>query len=247
MPREKRTEKTKGQPAKTSKKVVVKESPIQEQELVSPKDNGTSQPKAVIGKYFNFENIKKYRPSRRDYFVILIIGLLLIAYYKKSWIIAATVNGSPVTNYELMNRMNQQYHDQILNQMINEKIVLDEAHKNGINISDSDINQKISQIEAGVGGPQVLDNLLAQQGQSRSSLKEQVRMQLTIEKLYDKDATVSSEEVTQFIATNKDQLQSTDSAEQIKEATELLKQQKISQIFGSKFQQLKQQSSIHIF
>ncbi len=72
-------------------------------------------------------------------------------------------------------------------------------------------------------------------------------IQLAITKLYDKEATVSAEEVSKFIETNKDQLKATDSAGQEKEAYDNLKQQKLSQIFSQKFQQLKQKANIKIF
>lgn len=191
--------------------------------------------------------LKSYRPNKKAYLIIFVIGLLILSYYKKSWFVVATVNGSPITNYELLSRMDKQYHQQILTQMINEKLLLGEAQKNGVTIGESDVNQKISQIETSVGGAQVLDGLLSQQGQTRVGLRDQVKLQLTIEKMYEKDASVSSQEVADFISKNKDQLQSSDSAEQSKEATDIIKQQKISKIFGDKFQQLKTQANIKTF
>ena len=61
------------------------------------------------------------------------------------------------------------------------------------------------------------------------------------------EATVSAEEVNQFISSNKNYLKATDSAGQIKEAGDSLKQQKLSQIFSQKFQDLKQKASVKIF
>ena len=98
-----------------------------------------------------------------------------------------------------------------------------------------------------MGGAQALDNLLSQQGQSRDTIRQQLKLQLSIEKLYTNDATVSAEEVTKFIEQNKDQLRATDSAGQEKEAYDNLKNQKLTQIFSQKFQELRQKAKIQIF
>ena len=188
-----------------------------------------------------------YKKDKRVYLVVLLIGLSLLIFYKKAWFIAAMVNNTPISNFEVLYKMNQQYRSQTLSQLINEKLILAQARKNNITVTPSDIDKKISQIESSVGGAQILDNLLTQQNQTRQGLRDQLVIQLSIEKLYDKDATVSADQIDNFIASNKDSLRATDSAGQIKEATDTLKQQKLSQIFNDKFQSLKQSAKIQIF
>lgn len=204
------------------------------------------------GKLNNFLNnfpdkITNYRPSKRDYLILLVIGVLVLAMFKKSLFIAALVNGSPITNLELQLKLNQQFKSQILNQMINEKIILDEARKGGALPSEAEINQKITELETNVGGKDTLDTLLSQQGQTRTSLQDQIRIQIAITKLYEKEATISAEEVSKFIEENQAQLKATDSASQQLEAENILKQQKLSQIFNQKFGELRQKAKIQIF
>lgn len=200
----------------------------------------------LLGK-FSPDTIKNYRPSKNIYIVLLIAGILLLATFKKGWFVAAMVNGQPVSNLELQARLNQQFRDQTLNQMINEKIILDEAAKNNALPSDSEVTKRVSEIETSVGGVQAFNNLITQQGQSRESVKKQLKIQLSIEKLYAKDATVSAEEVDKFLETNKDTLRATDSAGQKTEAETTLKQQKLSQTFQQKFQELRTRAKIQIF
>lgn len=204
------------------------------------------------GKLNNFLNtfsdrVIGFRKSKIFYIVLIAAALLLLAIYKKSWIIAATVNGSPVSNIELQMRLNEQFKTQTLNQLINEKIILGEAAKNNVVVAGSEIDKKISEIETSVGGAQSLDAMLSQQGQNRKSIRAQIKIQATIEKLYSKDATVSAEEVTEFIDQNKEQLRATDSAGQQKEAYDAIKNQKLSQIFSQKFQELRSKAKIQIF
>lgn len=191
--------------------------------------------------------LKNFKNSKIFYIVLIIAGLLLLAVYKKNWFIAATINGSPVTNLDLQMRLNKQFRTQTLNQMVNEKIILDEAIKNNVAVSETEINQKISEIETNVGGSQALDGLLSQQGQTRESLRQQIKLQLSIEKLYTNEATVSAEEVEKFIEQNKEQMKASGSAEQQKEAYDAIKNQKLSQLFPQKFQELKTKAKIQIF
>lgn len=190
---------------------------------------------------------KNFRSSKKFYVILIIAGLLLLAIYKKNWFIAATVNGTPITNLELQMRLNKQFRTQTLNQLTNEKIIFSEAAKNNAIASDVEVNKKILEIEASVGGAQSLDALLSQQGQTRDSIKQQIRLQLSIEKLYINEATVSAEEVNKFIEQNKEQLRATDSAGQQKEASDAIKNQKLTQLFSQKFQELKQKAKIQIF
>lgn len=196
---------------------------------------------------FNFKKITDFKSSKKFYLILLIAGILLFAVYKKSWFIAASVNGMPITNLELQNRLNQQFKTQLLNQLVNEKIILNEATKANAVPTEAEIDKKIAELETSVGGAEVLDSLLAQQGQTRLTLRDQIRVQLAISKMYDKEATVSAEEVEKFVAENQATLQATDSAKQLQEAEGILKQQKISEIFTQKFQELRQKADIKIF
>ncbi len=200
-------------------------------------------------KYFaNIQSkLKNFRSSKIFYLAVIIIGLALLITYKKSWFIAATINGTPISSFELLARENLQFKTQTLNQIINEKIIFDEARKNNVTVSEQELNSKMAELEKNVGGAQSLDSLLTQQGQTRESLKNQIMVQLTVEKLYAKEATVSADEVTTFLEQNRNSLSATTAAQQQKEAEDNLKQQKLSQIFNEKFQALKQAAQIKIF
>lgn len=193
------------------------------------------------------EKLFNFKKSKNLYLILLVLGILVLAIYKKSWFIAAMVNGMPITNLELQSQLNKQFRTQTLNQLVNEKIIIDEARKGAAIPTEAEINSKIMEVEKNVGGKEVLDSLLSQQGQTRDSLKNQIRVQLAISKLYDKEATVSADEVAKFVEENKQALTATDSAGQEKEAYEAIKNQKLSQVFSQKFQDLKTRAKIQIF
>lgn len=181
------------------------------------------------------------------YLAIIIIVLALLISYKKSWFIAATVNGSPISNFAVLNEENNQYRKQTIDQLVNEKLILSEANKKGVKVSEKDIDTKIAEIEKQVGGASALDSLLAQQGQTRIGIRGQIKITLSLEKMYESESSVSADEVTKFIEQNKNQLQSSTPAEMTKEATDALKSQKLNQIFSQKFQEIKKAANIQIF
>ncbi len=191
--------------------------------------------------------LKDFRSSKKFYIILIIAALLLLVVFKKGWFIAAMVNGSPITNLELQLKLNQQFRSKTLDQLVTEKIILNEARKNNAIPAETEIDGKIKEIETQVGGTQALDSLLSQQGQTRSSIKDSLKIQLAMTKLYEKEATISAEEVANFIEQNKSQLTATDSASQQKEVYDILKNQKLSQIFSQKFQDLKTKAKIQIF
>lgn len=193
------------------------------------------------------EKLLNFKKSKNLYLILLVLGILVLAIYKKSWFVAAMVNGMPITNLELQSQLNKQFRTQTLTQLVNEKIIIEEARKGAVIPTEAEINSKIMEVEKNVGGKDVLDSLLTQQGQTKDSLRNQIRIQLAISKLYEKEATVSADEVAKFVEENKQALVATDSAGAEKEAYEAIKNQKLSQIFSQKFQDLKQKAKIQIF
>lgn len=214
---------------------------IEKVQVKSPTDN-------PINKLLSFsDKIVSFKSDKRFYLILIVLGILVLAVVKKSWFIAAIVNGTPVTNLELQMKLNQQFKEQTLNQLINEKIILSEAAKNNAVPTSAEVTSKIAELEASVGGAEALNTLLTQQGQTRDTIRDQVMLQLAVTKLYEKEATVSAEEVAKFVEDNQQLLKASDSASQQKEAAEAIKNQKLSQIISEKFQALRQAASIKIF
>lgn len=193
------------------------------------------------------EKVISFRPSKKIWIIALIAGILILAGLKKEWFVAAMVNNEPISNLELQMKLNQQFKTQVLTQLINEKLILQEAAKTGGVPTDAEIAAKLEEVQTRLGGAEVLDSLLSQQNTTRETLKTQLKLEVAITKLYEKEATFSAEELQKFIDSNSQLLQSTDSASLQKEAADMLKQQKLSQIFNEKFQQLRESADIKTF
>lgn len=187
------------------------------------------------------------RPSKRAFIFILILGLILLVVYKKNWFVAAIVNNQPITNLEVLGRLNTLYRDKMINQMVNEKILEQEAAKKRVVITQKEIDDKITESANQYGGKDKFEMLLSQQGLTQTEFARQTRFQLIVEKLYEKEATISAEDVQKFMDENSSSPEATEPAKFKELAEDQLKQQKISSIFNEKFQELKQAAKVQIF
>lgn len=193
------------------------------------------------------DGVKKVITQKNIVITLIVLALALFIFKNKSLFVPVIVNGSPITGIELMSRLNRDFRTQTLDNMINEKIILGEARKKNALPTKAEVDLKIAEIEKQFGGSESFNNLLAAQGQTRAGLAEQMKIQLAIEKMYSSEATAPSEEIDAFIKENKVSLQATDSAGQRIEAERALKQQKLSEVFMAKFEELKKSANVKIF
>lgn len=175
-------------------------------------------------------------------FIIAI--LVLILWKNKSWLVAATVNGQPIWRWNLEQRFVARYGTQTLDEMINEQILKSEAAKQGVKVTDTDVNNKITQIEKTLQGKITLKDALAQQGMTMDEFRNQVELQVLIEKLTANKVTVSDKEIADYIAANKDTMVATESAALQQEARTAILEQKRNQTFQSYFANLKKNAKI---
>lgn len=229
--------------AKVIKKKVVRRKPVQNEIMETESYSASTSGASILSS----DKITQLKKNKFALIGIAIIAIALIVSYKKGWLIAAKVNGSPITNLEVLMRENEQFHQQTVDKLVEEKLILSEANKKGVKVTEKEIDAKIADIEKQVGGADALDSLLSQQGQTRSSVRGQIKISLSLEKMYANEASVSADEVTKFIEQNKEQMQSSEPAAMTKEATDYIKSQKLNQIFSQKFAEIKKAANIQIF
>src|SRR5258708_40062582 len=124
----------------------VKKTQSKTQELKTP--NSSFLPGGDLNNFLNNfpDKFAKFKSLKTFYLVILAVGLTLLFFFKRSWFVAALVNGSPITNMELQTKLNAQFKTQTLNQLINEKIIISEAQKSGAVPTEQEINNKITEL-----------------------------------------------------------------------------------------------------
>ena len=135
--------------------------------------------------------------------------------------VAARVNGKEITMTELEKEFqtrtsteqppsNEEAQDlklQLLNQMINDRIVMEMATKAGLNATDAEVDVKFNEFKS-QGTEEQLQETLKQQKMSVDDVKAEMRKRLTIEKLVNKEITskisVSEAEIKAFFEKNKE-------------------------------------------
>jgi len=177
-------------------------------------------------------------------FIIVLIAALGAYLGSKGYLVAATVNGAPIFGWDVERAMMSRYGVQTLDAIISERLVAGAAQKAGIEVSQKDVDGKISELTKTLGPNVKIEDLLAYQGVTKSEFENQVKLQLTIEKLLGKDIKITDTAIDEYIAKNKETLTATDEAGMRSEAQQALFSQEISQKVQSWFTDLKQKANV---
>jgi parvulin-like peptidyl-prolyl isomerase len=179
---------------------------------------------------------------------VLAVSILVAAgiYFAASrgWIVAALVNGKPIFGWKVNQALVSRYGAQTLESLISEQLIADAAAKSGVVIPQSDVDAKVNELVESLGPDVKLEDVLMYQGMTRSEFDNQIRLQMTVEKILGKDIEISDEDVDDFIATNRDALTATDEAGLREEAKEAILSQKINEEIQTWFADLKAQAKI---
>lgn len=193
------------------------------------------------------EQIRNFRPSRNQLITVAILALAGLLYLNKSWIVAATVNGQPISSLEVNRRLNSAYRETILAEIINETIVEQEAAKKGVMVSRAEVNNRLAEEEKAYGGHETFEAILAQQGIGYADYQRRTQLILTMERLYQKEVEPTEEELKNFMTENANLPEATDEAKFQALAETSVKQQKFTSIISEKFPELKKSADIKIF
>lgn len=114
--------------------------------------------------------------------MILILATALLAACVSDPTVAV-VNGEKLSKSELDEMLNKRAGRQMLDQLINEKLVLQEAKKNKIHISEKSIDKRIIHLKKQFPNEADWNKNLRQNNVTIDDVKDQVKLQLTIQKL----------------------------------------------------------------
>src|SRR5581483_5579787 len=164
---------------------------------------------------------RMYRGSSAGFAVFSALILLASCNRPVSPDVAATVNGRPVTYAELDRAIAAQFPNsplktnpdqttqlrlEALRALIDNEIMLQRAEKEGLLASDADVEAKFNELKVGYT-QEGFQKVLQQRKISVADLKSQIRHQLSVQKLFNKEIgshiTISDADVTAFYNANK--------------------------------------------
>ena len=214
------------------------------------KKKSTKKLEKLTSKVKNDLNIKKasFWLSRRT--ILIVIAVLILAgllYFKRQWIIAASVNGRPIWRWQLNQVLEKKYGNQVLDQLISEQLIQQKAQEKGISISQERVDQEIKKIETELGGSDSFQEVLTSQNINLEELEKEIKKQLILEDFLSEGIEISQEEIDQYLTENKDSISAETEEEKVDEATEALKLEKMNEKFQNWYQTLREEAKIISF
>ncbi len=194
--------------AKKLKKTTTKPSPVKKP--TTRKSSKTFTSSSVV------ESVSKssaQAPSRslrlKRSHAVTIIGILIIVsliYLGRNLIVAAMVNGQPISRLAVVAELEKQGGKSALDSLITKQLILQEAKKKNIVVSQGDIDAELKNISANLEQQgQKLDQVLALQGMTKEQLVDQIKLQKMLEKMVGK-IEVTDKEVDEYITSNQESL-----------------------------------------
>lgn len=188
--------------------------------------------------------------ARTKKFVILILLVVILAalgYLYKDKFIVATINGKPIFRYQLSQRLTAVYGKETLENMIVETLIGQEAKRQKIDVTASDIDEEIAKVTKSLGEGMKLEDALKFQGLSLAEFKRQLELRLQVNRILDKEISITPEETDKYLKDNAKTLVATGEAERKTEAQGLLKEQKINERVQTWVSELLQKAKITRF
>ncbi|KKS17292.1 MAG: Parvulin-like protein peptidyl-prolyl isomerase [candidate division WWE3 bacterium GW2011_GWB1_41_6] len=195
--------------------------------------------------------VKISKRTLKKYIIITLVAAILATagYYLKSYFIAATVNGKPISRVQVIKELEKQGGKQTLDSEITKTLILQEAVKSNVDVSQETLDQQIKEIETSLTTQgQTLESALELQGMTREDLYEQLKLQKIIEVMLQDRTAVTDAEIDAYIQENKDFLPKEATQEEIvTDVREQLKQQKFATEFQSWVTELKENAKINYY
>lgn len=152
--------------------------------------------------------IKKFTSKNSFKYTLLAILLVLVMGVAgcQSSDVVAKIDDETITKDELYEMLVEQNGEQVLNALISEKIIDLEIKKQKIEISDKDIDKEIEEMKEKYGGEEAFNQVIAQSGMDMETLKDNITMNMKIEKLLGPEISISDEELANYFEEKKDDL-----------------------------------------
>ncbi|GIO38878.1 hypothetical protein J41TS12_37390 [Paenibacillus antibioticophila] len=171
--------------------------------------------------------------------VVLIIVLVKPPFATNKAEAVATVNGVEISKDQLYEELSSTTKQSALDQLIMEELVNQEAVKQSVEVTESDIDAEVADLEKSFGSKEALDSALVSSGMTMELLRENIQLKLLMTKLLEPQITVTDDEVKK---TFEDYKSSFDTPEQVRaslivvateeEANDVIKQLKEGKDFA---------------
>lgn len=242
--------------ATKSKAVNKKKTPAKKKvtgKTVATKKSQTSTKPQVFAKakVADSSDNSKGKKLTRLYIVlaIIVVGLIALAFKYRGVFVAATVNGQPISRLSVVKEAEKQSGKQVINNLVRNNLIEQEAKKQNVTVSDSEIDAEIKKVEDNLKkSGQKLEQVLAVQGLTREDLRKLIRLDKMVGKMVGKDVKVTDKQIADYIEKNQESLPQDQTEEQLKTTVAAqLKQQELNSKVQAWLANLQSKAKIQYF
>lgn len=195
------------------------------------------------------KNVMDPKNRRSLLLALIIIILIAVIYFGKGLVVAALVNGQPISRISIIRDLEAQSGKAALDAIITRTLVFQEARKKNITVTDKDIDNEVAKIKKQFQEQgQNLDQLLATQGLTNVKFRDEVKVQLLVTKLLGDQVKVTDKEFEEFLAKNQDLVSGQkDQAAAKASLRAQMEQQKLAQKYQEWIANVKKDAKINLF
>ncbi|MDP2638024.1 MAG: SurA N-terminal domain-containing protein [Candidatus Levybacteria bacterium] len=187
--------------------------------------------------------------SPKFFIPLIIIILAFGAFFLRGLFIVALVNGQPISRLSIIQELEKQSGQQAMAARVNQTLILQEAKKKNVDVSQEEIDKSIKTIEEDLKKQgQNLDTALSAQGMTREDLIMQLKLRTLVEKLLADKVKVTDKEINDYIEKNKETFPTEMKEEEVKaEVKQQLEQQKMATESQTWIAELNKNAKINYF
>lgn len=123
--------------------------------------------------------------------------------YLNNWQSAGIVNGKRIYYSKLEDNLVEQYGQKELEFLINSEVIAQEASKEGITITQEEIDARLEKIVEQFGGQEQFESALVSYSVTQDRVKEQIQNDLRLKKILEPEIEVNDEILQKFFDENK--------------------------------------------
>lgn len=174
--------------------------------------------------------MKDPKQKRFAYLLGVVVVLGALVYLLRSFIFAAFVNGEPILRTSVISELEAQGGAQVLDNLVTKTLIMQKAREENSLPSEDEITSEIESIRTELEGQGLnLETALEQQGQTMETLRENIKVQLAIEKMVGGDIEITEEQINEYYEANAEFYGEETTIEDVSaEIEEQLRQQELS-------------------
>lgn len=140
---------------------------------------------------------------------ILLLALVVLGVYQ-SWEktkldpALAKAGDTTITQHQFYSEMKDLYGKQVVDEMVAEALIIQEAKEQNVSVSEEEIADEINSMKAQLGSDEAFLDYLGSVGMDEQELTERLEVLMTRDKLLDKAYPVTEEQIQSYYEQNKD-------------------------------------------